>query len=524
MKIGIKNFRSLKDTGDIDVKPLTILLGKNSSGKSTFLRTFPMLKQSVQEKTISPILLYGNYVDFGSYNDVKPHFNKDNSNYELSFTFNINFLNTKSRVYQRPFLRELKIDDDIDIKFSIEFTENKFQQIQISSLKYVLYDNELIIKLDQFEKKVFEIKINGNKYYDKTDNIYFFDNGEFNIELWGGGTSKESKRINTENFKHYVYFKLISIISKYVTKNTDRSTKDSILRKIRFGSNESILSDIKAVSITKTWSKKVENWDCDSKEFKELRDFLYLFEYANFFSNRINDYLKSVLLNINYIAPLRATAERYYRIQHLAVDEVDQNGKNLPIFLASLTQGQLEDFQNWTLQNFGFKTNIRKIEGHYLIKIVQSDNIEINLSDMGFGYSQILPILTQIWHSTNRKQLRQTHIFYLNNLEKIIAIEQPELHLHPEFQAKFADAISKVINFTKNNNIHLNLIIETHSDIIVNRLGLNILNDTLNTDDVNIILFEKEDEISPSKITISNFDDEGNLTNWPLGFFTPQIK
>ena len=220
---------------------------------------------------------------------------------------------------------------------------------------------------------------------------------------------------------------------------------------------------------------------------------------------------------------MRATAERYYRIQHLAVDEVDQNGKNLPIFLSSLSQGQLEEFQSWTLSNFGFKTNIRKIEGHYLIKIVQSDNIEINLSDMGFGYSQILPILTQIWHSTTKKGIRKNYAFYQVNIEKIIAIEQPELHLHPEFQAKFADAISKVIKFTKDNNIHLKLIIETHSDIIVNRLGLNILNETLDTNDVNIILFDKKDELSPSEIKISNFDEEGNLNNWPLGFFTPQI-
>jgi AAA15 family ATPase/GTPase len=74
MKLRIKNFRSLADTKDIDIKPITILIGKNSSGKSSFLRTFPMLKQSTEERTKSPILLYGNYVDFGSYKDIKPHF------------------------------------------------------------------------------------------------------------------------------------------------------------------------------------------------------------------------------------------------------------------------------------------------------------------------------------------------------------------------------------------------------------------------------------------------------------------
>lgn len=38
--VRIENFRSLKDTGWIQIKPVNILLGANSSGKSSFLRSF----------------------------------------------------------------------------------------------------------------------------------------------------------------------------------------------------------------------------------------------------------------------------------------------------------------------------------------------------------------------------------------------------------------------------------------------------------------------------------------------------
>ena len=58
MKIGFKNLRSLKDTGLIDIKPITFLLGQNSSGKSTFLRSFPRLRQSVETKTKGPIMVW----------------------------------------------------------------------------------------------------------------------------------------------------------------------------------------------------------------------------------------------------------------------------------------------------------------------------------------------------------------------------------------------------------------------------------------------------------------------------------
>jgi AAA15 family ATPase/GTPase len=40
--IRLKNLRSLEDTGFIDLKPITFLLGSNSSGKSTFLRSLPL--------------------------------------------------------------------------------------------------------------------------------------------------------------------------------------------------------------------------------------------------------------------------------------------------------------------------------------------------------------------------------------------------------------------------------------------------------------------------------------------------
>lgn len=39
--IGVKNLRSLKDVGMVDIKPITVLVGKNSSGKVLFYAFFP---------------------------------------------------------------------------------------------------------------------------------------------------------------------------------------------------------------------------------------------------------------------------------------------------------------------------------------------------------------------------------------------------------------------------------------------------------------------------------------------------
>ncbi len=57
--IRIQNLRSLKDTGLIELKPITLLLGRNSSGKSTFLRTFPLLRQAYETATSGGIIWNG---------------------------------------------------------------------------------------------------------------------------------------------------------------------------------------------------------------------------------------------------------------------------------------------------------------------------------------------------------------------------------------------------------------------------------------------------------------------------------
>ncbi|MGP6295928.1 AAA family ATPase, partial [Pseudomonas aeruginosa] len=68
ISFGVRQLRSFGASHQkIPIKPINILVGKNSCGKSTFLRTFPLLRQSVQANTKSPILWFGDLVDFGDF-------------------------------------------------------------------------------------------------------------------------------------------------------------------------------------------------------------------------------------------------------------------------------------------------------------------------------------------------------------------------------------------------------------------------------------------------------------------------
>ena len=97
--IRIKNLRSLSDTKDMELKPINILVGANSSGKSTFLRLFPLIKQSLRKKVNGPILWAGDdddYVDFGSFKETV---NNCSDEKEIKFKFKFDFLFIRTIIY-----------------------------------------------------------------------------------------------------------------------------------------------------------------------------------------------------------------------------------------------------------------------------------------------------------------------------------------------------------------------------------------------------------------------------------------
>ncbi len=576
MKIKIKNFRSFNDMDYIEIKPITILIGRNSSGKSSFLRTFPMLKQSFEERTRSPILLYGNYIDFGSYKDIKPNFikNNDDYNYELGFIFDKNIFIDINRYCMRKTLERISYTpkEFFDIKFNIIFEEHKKELIHIKELNYFLEKNEIEFKLNE-KNELMNLTVNNEIIITLDDNIKYIDRGDFLLDFYVNKNEQKYtfEKYLSEKIKKFILhlikkdFKedkleeeqdkittLISTILKikkdsnteindiHTENNLENFSVKTLEEYFNININKNKLEDevekkfIKIQSIkilddsfildqlkNKVFKSLALNWNEDNLEFIKIKNLIILYNFIDKFMTPISNYFKQTFLNVKYIAPLRATAERFYRIQHLSVNEVDQNGTNLPSFLDSLNETQIKEFQSWTKENFNFSVDISKEGGHYSIIISLKDGININLSDMGFGYSQILPILTQLWYSSTKYDKNRRVGF--NYFQKIIVIEQPELHLHPEFQAKFTNMLVKVLKYAKNNKTDLKIIIETHSDILINRLGDLIIDDKINANQINIVIFDKESEEKPTNISLAKYDNDGNLLNWPLGFFQPSL-
>ena len=69
----LKGFKSWRDTGDIDLRPITGLFGTNSSGKTSVLQALLLLKQTAESPDRATVFNFGSEktpVDLGSFRDV----------------------------------------------------------------------------------------------------------------------------------------------------------------------------------------------------------------------------------------------------------------------------------------------------------------------------------------------------------------------------------------------------------------------------------------------------------------------
>lgn len=124
-------------------------------------------------------------------------------------------------------------------------------------------------------------------------------------------------------------------------------------------------------------------------------------------------------------------------------------------------------------------------------------------SNIGFGISYVLPIvLTCLIAEKN----------------SMIIIENPEAHLHPSGQSIMGAFLAKMANSG------LQIIIETHSEHIINGIRVASIEEVIDNEKISINFFEmKGTDTEPNIIEIT-VDSKGSLSDWPEGFFDQQEK
>ena len=516
--IKVKNIRSLVDTGCIELSPLTILLGRNSSGKSTFLRLFPMFKQSWNTKNRGALALYGDFVDFGDFESMKT---KHKSCDSIEIEFEINIFDDDRKLYYHV---GNKSNPEIPCLCYLKIKRNNTGLLYCSDIEINIEGHKLLTKFSQ-DGDILLFKIDDLDCTNETNGINVSYAGRsVCLPSFYRKDAKQEQRFSA--FDWEVFWKPFKeLLTEFSKKHklADMPEEDlfftimRLARALRYEDRESYISFLgqykKRNSLESKLVKFLKDKDFSNKAYKNL-----LFAITPFVWDNIRSHLFVISQNIFYSKPLRAQAERYYRSQSLAVDDIAPDGSNLVSYIKNMNYYERTRFEDWTLANFDFAIKIKDHEGHQSVHIKEKDNPEeYNVTDMGFGFSQMIPIVAQLWDIVvkNSDSKSQYNSF-------IYAIEQPELHLHPALQAKTLKLFAKVIEAAKKNKADLKIIVETHSETMINYLGKLISNKKIDHKDVKILVFDKLTPGSPTEIKSSFYDENGVLENWPFGFFNAE--
>ncbi|MFS1441767.1 AAA family ATPase [Vibrio sp. 10N.286.46.E10] len=519
-KIWITGLRSLVDTDVVEVKPINILVGTNSSGKSTFLRTFPLLRQSVEKRTRGPILWNGNYVDFGSYSNAL-HKDKNNKhdckNIKLSFEFDY-----KQRVGFRK-------NKEKEIAISIEISSTNDKISCYTSKFHITHDDHTIsFNLDK-DGNLLEIDSNRLNWELNDDDlkmvisdtntiIPIIMSNDYRLQFAPDDITRNKNLSTIRNLRQQI----TTIIEKYTGSKSEEKVRRIAGYCIgRLRSDQEKLIDFRAISSTKKWLENTNKWTLEDDEFlyfSGLCDLYYILTHTYEIDNQLTQTIK----NVRYIAPLRASTERYYRYQDLSIDELDHRGENIAMFITSIPRSWRKKLDSWTEEHYGFTIKDKRSAGHINIQLQYGDGeISDNIADMGFGFSQVLPIIIQLWSvASGYEQTLKRDPIYNSNSPYIFAIEQPELHLHPRMQANLATIFNNAVQLGKDNNISIKLIIETHSESLISKFGDLIAKENLKEQDIQVMLFEQNRHERVTDIKYSDFNDDGILQDWPTGFFS----
>lgn len=204
------------------------------------------------------------------------------------------------------------------------------------------------------------------------------------------------------------------------------------------------------------------------------------------------------------LAPVRTKPRRTY---DEFSDEFDPEGDHVPVILARLEEenGAQGSRLIEALNEFGESSGLyRRIDVRHLGSR-PSDPFQIlvgmggppaNLPDVGYGVSQALPIIVQSLLSSERRML---------------LLQQPEVHLHPRGQAALGSFFARMVGRERKE-----LVVETHSDYLLDRIRVEVGQGNLRASDVLILFFEKNYiETSVHKIEL---DQHGNIVGAPESY------
>lgn len=525
---------------ELELKPLTILLGANSSGKSALINSLLMLSQSSDNSKISEsaLRLNGRRTGMGETLNIIKDKNPENV---LSFSFTLDELEKAREDVSR--IKGFCLRTFEDMSRFIGYVSRSSDHAKTATINKHLRSIDLLLSqrdssgnqqnIAEFSKaftklvKAYRANVNPEKkqkhlppeYISITESasiqkIEDCFNSLLNLHI--------TKLAPTKITYSFTYHKQSETLKVSEFKQHNRSGN------IIFGfrkdkGNTTLFSDIigeAQLNRSKSDILKIINQDSlEPIKSNELRGFGYgtagVFNtshnpFASVLSHLVSIGQRHLLTNlselqINHVSPLRAFPQRYYlldkSIHHKKLNALE--GTELAEVLKN--NPKIKHNINLLLAPFNIGIDVEKVNDIIYKIVVNQNAVTLELTDVGFGISQALPILVQA---------------YLSPPKSLTIIEQPEIHLHPNMQAWLTDALISIA-LSENKKF----LIETHSDALIRRIRLRIVDESskLTENDVKIYNLQRDRNEKCTLLENIEINNNGDI-KWPKDFMDVEIK
>jgi hypothetical protein len=461
-----------KDSGWFKLAPLTCLVGRNSSGKSSVLSAILLLKQSLEQEAMGsapmPLTLSGPYCDLGNYSDVV-HNHDETSEISLSMSIGLSDLGEGTFVRPIPF---------VDLALPR----------QSSLYRYSYYAPTPDTRLPKEGAIEARLTFSADEPFGPSLN-------RLEISVTNIGSATFVRTISGERRQHWRVY--TSTLPPRVLALFSRGY-------------------FPVVTIRETSYNK-----CSPKSKRRIRVFAAA-------SVQLFRFLIQSLSRSDVIGPFRTPPERRYPFGGFSASRGAPSGEQAVNLL--ITESLLKPNSPRPLHNaLSFWINHLKLAESLDVKDIAKrlnlfevdvtgagEGTKANLADVGFGVSQVLPVLIQ---------------GLLMRRGGIYLVQQPEIHLHPDAQAGLADFFIYLANYGVIS------IVETHSEYLLLRLrrrlaeGVKPLSAGLSVEREPQLPFTKEDvavlltgqEEREASVRQLEIGDSFQFENLPVGFMSQAL-